>query len=556
MFSSRRVFSTRLLSFLAPGRRGSGPEYQPLDQLGKRGTFEVVEGDELGGLGAELDDSLGGIEVDDVDTGAQLLAGEDIEFLEEDANRVRDKIDWHILPLMCTLYWIQFMDKTTLGSSAILGIREATHLTTNEYNMLGTIFYVSYLLFEYPQNLALQRFPVGKWMSLNIFVWGLALLGHAACKNFAGLFAVRFILGMCEGSITAGFMIVSSMFYTRNEQTLRVGYWFLMNGTAQIISGFISFGTLHIKTEGFEPWQWLMCITGTLTLITAVVYWFYFPDSPTNAWFLTKKERIIAIRRLKENQTGVENKHFKIEQVHEALHDPKTWLFALFSALNNVPNSLTNQGQIIVASFGFTYLQTTLLGCVDGVIEIITIWTGVHLAARLKDARAYVAAMYFIPNIVGVLLINLLPWSNRIGLLCAQWLTGVGTTGFVLSLSWLSNVTAGHTKRVTANAIMLIAYCIGNALGPFMWQEKYRPRNHVPWTIIGLCYVACPLLLLLIRRTLASENKRRDLERPDETYNDVYIEIVDTNGIRVRKRVDKEFLDLTDIQNREFRYVL
>lgn len=32
------------------------------------------------------------------------------------------------------------------------------------YNWLGTIFYISYLVFEYPQNLALQRFPVGKWM--------------------------------------------------------------------------------------------------------------------------------------------------------------------------------------------------------------------------------------------------------------------------------------------------------------------------------------------------------------------------------------------------------
>ena len=61
--------------------------------------------------------------------------------------------------------------------------------------------------------------------STNILVWGTALLGHAACKDFGGLFVVRFILGMCEGSITAGFMIVSSMFYTRNEQTLRVGYW-------------------------------------------------------------------------------------------------------------------------------------------------------------------------------------------------------------------------------------------------------------------------------------------------------------------------------------------
>ena len=31
---------------------------------------------------------------------------------------------------------------------------------------LGTIFYLGYLAFEFPQNLALQRFPVGKWMRL------------------------------------------------------------------------------------------------------------------------------------------------------------------------------------------------------------------------------------------------------------------------------------------------------------------------------------------------------------------------------------------------------
>lgn len=61
--------------------------------------------------------------------------------------------------------------------------------------------------------------------SFNILIWAIALCAHAACKDFAGLFVVRLILGMCEGSITAGFLIVSSMFYTRNEQTLRVGYW-------------------------------------------------------------------------------------------------------------------------------------------------------------------------------------------------------------------------------------------------------------------------------------------------------------------------------------------
>ncbi|KAJ7600723.1 MFS general substrate transporter [Mycena floridula] len=508
------------------------------------------------------------VSAQEVDVAAELVSGHVGELDPAEGARVLRKIDRHIMPLMCGQ--IQFMDKTTLGSSAILGIRcslldlslglrESTHLTTNQYNWLGTIFYLSYLIFEFPQNLALQRFPVAKWMSLNILVWAIALMCHAASTNFAGLFVCRFILGMCEGSITAGFLIVSSMFYTRKEQTLRVGYWFLMNGTAQIISGFISFGTLHIKTRGFEPWQWLMIITGLLTLITAICFWFFFPDSPTSAWFLTIPERRVAIQRIKaiqQNQTGVENKTFKKEQMMEALLDPICWLFALLAFVDNLPNSLTNQKQLIVVSFGFSNLQTTLLGCVDGVVEIVTIWTGVTLASRIPNSRALVGSAYLVPNVLGVLLVSLLPWTNRIGLLFGLWLTGVGTTGFVLSLSWLSSVTAGHTKKVTANAMLLIGYCIGNSVGPQLWQAKYKPRYRVPWITIGISYVICIGILLLIRFLLNRENKKRDAEPIDETYDNVYMEIVDADGKLIRRKVDKEFLDLTDRQNRDFRYVL
>lgn len=122
-----------------------------------------------------------------------------------------------------------------------------------------------------------------------------------------------------------------------------------------------------------------MVITGLITLITAVLYWFLFPDSPTNAWFLTPEERAKAVFRIKENQTGVENKTFKKGQVIETMKDPKTWLFALFTALCQLPNSLTNQRSLIVTSFGWTPLQTTLFGCIDGVIEIVTIFVGVQV---------------------------------------------------------------------------------------------------------------------------------------------------------------------------------
>lgn len=63
-------------------------------------------------------------------------------------------------------------------------------------------------------------------------------------------------------------------------------------------------------------------------------------------------------------------------------------------------------------------------------------------------------------------------------------------------------------------------------------------------------------LMLIIRHLLVVENKRRDEEPRDDTYDEVYIESVTKEGERVKIKVDKEFLDLTDIQNRDFRYVL
>ncbi|KAH9958007.1 MFS general substrate transporter [Russula dissimulans] len=451
-----------------------------------------------------------------------------------------------------------FIDSRQLdtGAQLVAGIHAPLDPGESLRIRLGTIFYLSYLAFEFPQNLALQRFPVGKWMSLNISIWAVALCSHAACKSFAGLFAVRLVLGMCEGSITAGFMIISAMFYTRKEQTARAGYWFLMNGTAQVISSFISYGSLHIRTGGFEPWQWLMIVTGTLTLITAILFFFLFPDSPTNAWFLTEEERAKAVQRIKENQTGVENKHFKREQMIEALTDPKTWLFALFALLDNIPNSLLNQIQIITLSFGFNVFQTTLLGCVGGVVEIFAIFSGVTIASRIPNSRAWVAIAYSIPSILGILLVNFLPWHDKVGLLCSLWIIGFAVTGFVLALAWVSQTTAGHTKRVTTNAVMLSAYCIGNAAGPFMWKDKYKPRNRIPWTIIGICTVSCMVLQYAIRVLLARENRRRDMEPSDDTYDDVYVMKIDEDGNRAEVKVSKEFLDLTDRQNRDFRYVL
>jgi hypothetical protein len=62
--------------------------------------------------------------------------------------------------------------------------------------------------------------------------------------------------------------------------------------------------------------------------------------------------------------------------------------------------------------------------------------------------------------------------------------------------------------------------------------------NHVPWAVIGACYVICPILLLVIRAVLARENKLRDAE-PVDDEEEYVIERITEDGKRVEVKVDK-----------------
>jgi len=107
-----------------------------------------------------------------------------------------------------------------------------------------------------------------------------------------------------------------------------------------------------------------------------------------------------------------------------------------------------------------------------------------------------------------------------------------------------------------------MAYCIGNIVGPQMFQARFAPRNRVPWAIIATCYFICPFILLAIRFILNNRNKEREREaaakaEEDSSFDDsLYVEETLDDGTVVEHKVDKGFLDLTDLENRDFRYVL
>jgi ACS family allantoate permease-like MFS transporter len=68
----------------------------------------------------------------------------------EDAAQLKKlihKIDFTIAPLLAAVYFLQFLDKTTLSYTAVMGIRKDTHLVGQDYSDLSMLFYIGELDF-------------------------------------------------------------------------------------------------------------------------------------------------------------------------------------------------------------------------------------------------------------------------------------------------------------------------------------------------------------------------------------------------------------------------
>ncbi|EEA24900.1 allantoate permease, putative [Talaromyces marneffei ATCC 18224] len=469
----------------------------------------------------------------------------------KEARKIRNKCLRRILPFLCIGYHLMYVDKQTLGSSAILGIMADAHLNSNQYNWLSSIFYFGYLLAEWPQNWALQRFPVGKWLAGNLVVWGGITLLHIPCNSFASLFVVRFLLGLSEACIVPAFLLTMSMFFTYQEQAVLMPIMWSIGNASPITSGLLSYGVLWIKTDGFAPWRWFMVITGGITVIFGGIVFFLFPDSPVHATFLTYEERAQAILRIKENHSGIEQKTFKRYQFIEAIQDPKTWIFFLHACSQEMANGLTNQYSLIIKSFGFTVLQTTLLGTVSGAVSFVCLITAAIVLHKTTNARAWISLSSYIPGALSSILLLSLPWSNRWGLITGIWIRSTTGIAYAVVMIWAANTSAGHTKKTTVIALYHIGYGLGNIISPQLFQPQWKPRYKPTWIILLVVAAILPsLCIIALRIILVKENKRRDKLQAESDVRDAgIVEEVHDNGTTVTHVVDNNQLDLTDKEN-------
>lgn len=130
----------------------------------------------------------------DADGALKYASSEAISIDEKTNKRLLWLTDSHVLPWLCALYFMQYLDKGILSYSSVMGILVDANLTTQQFTWLGSIYYFGYLAAAYPHNRLLQHFSQTKYIAVCSILWGIVLCTMAAGHDFAGLMAVRGML--------------------------------------------------------------------------------------------------------------------------------------------------------------------------------------------------------------------------------------------------------------------------------------------------------------------------------------------------------------------------
>jgi len=160
---------------------------------------------------------------------------------------------------------------------------EEVGITQNQFNVGQQMLSLGIVLTEIPSNMILYRVGPGKWLTLQLFLFGTVSTFQAFQTSYSSFIATRFLLGITESGFIPGGLWTLSTWYTRSETAKRIMIFYFGNQFGQASAKLLAFGILHMRGVGGKSgWFWLFVLMGTFTIASGFVLGFFLPDSFKN----------------------------------------------------------------------------------------------------------------------------------------------------------------------------------------------------------------------------------------------------------------------------------
>ncbi|KAJ6164968.1 hypothetical protein N7470_003640 [Penicillium chermesinum] len=276
-----------------------------------------------------------------------------------DAALVR-KIDLHVMPMLFTIYLVAFLDRVNISNALTMSMPKDLDLYGDRANVALLVFYIPYILFEIPSNIVMKKLKPHFWLSGCIVAFGIVMLGQAFVKNYAGLIACRFFLGLAECGIFPGSFYLISFWYKRTEAQKR----FTMYWSSVIFAG--AFGGLLASAiakmdglRGLENWRWIFLLEGIASILVGIAAFFFCADFPQQASWLSEDEKAAVVAKTR-NYEEAEARVTKSDLM-ESFRDLKLYVAALMYFTIVVPiYAFSYFAPTIIKALGYGTIQTQL----------------------------------------------------------------------------------------------------------------------------------------------------------------------------------------------------
>ncbi|KKA24790.1 hypothetical protein T310_1149 [Rasamsonia emersonii CBS 393.64] len=246
-----------------------------------------------------------------------------------DELRVRTKTDLSVLLLLFLGLTVFQLDRMNIGSTLTGGFAADIGVDQNTINLGNQLMFLGIVVLEIPSNMLLQRIGPSKWISAQVFIFGLVATLQIFITSRAGFLVTRSILGLAEAGYIPGGIYTLSTWYPRHELATRVAVFFFGMFGGNAISPLLGAGIL--KLDGRVEGIWTIAVSVLLFLALPAS-----PDNPRPLFFpglirFSEEEQSILRVRLGRDNHEKKNK-IPLRVVWRTLANYRRWLHYLATA--------------------------------------------------------------------------------------------------------------------------------------------------------------------------------------------------------------------------------
>ncbi|KAL2797301.1 major facilitator superfamily domain-containing protein [Aspergillus keveii] len=213
--------------------------------------------------------------------------------------RLRRKIDLYIVPTVACIYLFCFIDRANIGNARLAGLEEDLSMSGYDYNTVLSVFYISYIVFEIPSNIACKWLGPGWFLPGLTVAFGLCSVFTAFVHTTASAAGVRFVLGIFEAGMMPGITYYLSRWYRKAELAFRLSLYLVMAPLAGAFGGLLASGILTLDSfGGLKTWRMIFALEGIITVSVGLIAFVTLTDRPETARWLSAEEKDLATARL------------------------------------------------------------------------------------------------------------------------------------------------------------------------------------------------------------------------------------------------------------------